>query len=278
MTSGNPTEQDHPAPNADDKADHNAAETNPEVSPTIGATEPETKPSSQSCNQSGDKQKHWLDYLGAGMAGIGLLVLIAYTIFTGLMYCANKKAAEAAKSAADTAFSTLQDSRRFSILQQRPYLVPKSGSTAAFVHIPVKGVARASATLWNVGHTPAQSAEGFARMRYVKFPANQQSYNPFNEIDRIFADLRVSANKGGGIVPRQDVAPEASYFFSNELPIPLSDDDVKNLQRPYINKGFIVFLGFTRHTDPFGENSTRNFAGCGLVQIQLFGTTAQPTT
>lgn len=40
----------------------------------------------------------------------GLFVLVAYTIFTALMYCANKEAANAARSAADTAQKTLVQS------------------------------------------------------------------------------------------------------------------------------------------------------------------------
>jgi len=47
------------------------------------------------------------DKIGLLFEGTGLLVLLVYTVFTALMYCANKKAAEAAKSAAETAQSAL---------------------------------------------------------------------------------------------------------------------------------------------------------------------------
>jgi hypothetical protein len=43
---------------------------------------------------------------------IGLVVLIVYTIFTGEMYFANKKSADAAKSAADTAEAEFKTSTR----------------------------------------------------------------------------------------------------------------------------------------------------------------------
>src|ERR1035438_1237169 len=39
-------------------------------------------------------------------------VLAIYTVFTGFMYCANKKAADAAKSAADTAAKQFETSER----------------------------------------------------------------------------------------------------------------------------------------------------------------------
>jgi hypothetical protein len=45
----------------------------------------------------------------------GFCVLVVYAIFTGLMYCANKKAADAAKSAADTAHDSL-------VLSERPWI------------------------------------------------------------------------------------------------------------------------------------------------------------
>jgi len=54
-----------------------------------------------------------------GLEGFGLSVLIVYTIFTGLMYCSNKKAADAAKSAADTARTALE-------LDQRPWITVAS--------------------------------------------------------------------------------------------------------------------------------------------------------
>lgn len=59
-----------------------AAETQPVINPTIGLTEPETPPSSEKSEQSRREKRHWLDYLEAGMAGIGLLVLVVYAIAT----------------------------------------------------------------------------------------------------------------------------------------------------------------------------------------------------
>lgn len=52
----------------------------------------------------------WTEFhnkVSVAFSGFGLFVLIIYTTFTALMYCANKKSADAAKSAADTAASEL---------------------------------------------------------------------------------------------------------------------------------------------------------------------------
>jgi hypothetical protein len=112
MNSENPVNQEQPTPDAKDETNQDTTQAQPVISPTIGTTKPETPPPSEKCKQSCHEKKHWLDYLEAGMGGVGLFVLVVYTIFTGLMYCANKKAADAAKSAADTARDALVKSNR----------------------------------------------------------------------------------------------------------------------------------------------------------------------
>jgi len=101
VTSANYINQEQPTPDTNGETNQHGTNTEPVISPAIGTTKPESPPSSQKGGQSHHQKKHWLDYLEAGMGGIGLIVLIAYTIFTALMYCANKKAAEAAKTSAD---------------------------------------------------------------------------------------------------------------------------------------------------------------------------------
>lgn len=58
-----------------------------------------------------DKVKFWVEILG-------LIVLVVYTAYTIKMYSANKKAADAAKSAADTAACALRDNRAAITAQQ----------------------------------------------------------------------------------------------------------------------------------------------------------------
>jgi|ERR1039457_3080046 hypothetical protein len=108
MTSENPSEQEHPAPNAGDKTKHNSSETNPIVSPAPRATETKSEPSRQSGCQSCDKQKHWLDYLEAEMAAIGLLVLIAYTIFSCLQWLQIRWTNRLTREALDGSNASLQ--------------------------------------------------------------------------------------------------------------------------------------------------------------------------
>jgi hypothetical protein len=53
-----------------------------------------------------------IDWWTLRMEGFGLFVLCVYTVFTALMYCANKKAAEAAKSANTIATKTMRITQR----------------------------------------------------------------------------------------------------------------------------------------------------------------------
>jgi hypothetical protein len=77
--------------------------------------------------------------------GIGLLAI--YTAFTIGMYCANKKAANAAKSAADTAASQLQ-------LSERPWLSIKGIKVLAIVHSdePTEPRIKLEYDIENTGH------------------------------------------------------------------------------------------------------------------------------
>jgi hypothetical protein len=95
-----------------------------------------------------DKKRDGWDYAKAVGELIGLGFLIAYTVFTGLMYCVNKKAADAAKSAAETAASQLELSERpwvdAQILLNGPLTFNINGAS-----IPLK------LSLRNTGHSPA---------------------------------------------------------------------------------------------------------------------------
>jgi hypothetical protein len=55
----------------------------------------------------------------------GAVILFGYFSFTILIWWANKKSADAAKSAADTASATLKSSQKSSALDQRAWIAPK---------------------------------------------------------------------------------------------------------------------------------------------------------
>ena len=70
----------------------------------------------------------------------GFVVILIYTVFTGLMWFANKKSADAAQSAANTATETLHVSQRAYISSGTPQIdISMKGMTIPFInsgHIP----------------------------------------------------------------------------------------------------------------------------------------------
>jgi hypothetical protein len=101
---------------------------------------------------------------------IGAILLFVYTIITGLMYCANKKAADAAKNAADTAHDTL-------IASQRPWVgIAKDSFRINGVNISpdvaeghegrVVVSSSASVVLENSGNTPAVRVSPFTLVAF----------------------------------------------------------------------------------------------------------------
>jgi hypothetical protein len=79
VTSENPTGDDNSAQRAEGKANQHSNESKPIIPPAIGPTKSETPPCCFEQNPTTEKEKHWLDYVEAGMGALGLLVLIVYT-------------------------------------------------------------------------------------------------------------------------------------------------------------------------------------------------------
>jgi len=59
------------------------------------------------CEATVDIKRDSIDWWTLRLEGLGLFVLIVYTVFTGLMWYANKQSSDAAKTAADAAQKTL---------------------------------------------------------------------------------------------------------------------------------------------------------------------------
>jgi hypothetical protein len=101
--------------NQDSIGGQNQAAQQPEKPQTqIAHSHAELKPPppEPECKHPCKEKKHWLDYVTFGLELLGLIVLCIYAAYTIKIYCANKKAADAAKSAADTAASELELTHR----------------------------------------------------------------------------------------------------------------------------------------------------------------------
>ena len=85
-------------------------ETHTDTEISIASTKPEMPPSERNPKESDKTEKHWLDYATFGMEVLGFAALCIYATITWNIYCANRKSADAAESAAVTARQTF-DSR-----------------------------------------------------------------------------------------------------------------------------------------------------------------------
>ena len=99
-------------PNADKESAKKGEQSNPPITAT-STPNPQGQPFH--CQITCKQEKDWWDKAKPFVEVAGAIFLAVYTFYTIKMYCANKKAADAAKSAADTAASQL-------VLTERPWI------------------------------------------------------------------------------------------------------------------------------------------------------------
>jgi hypothetical protein len=100
-----PAPQSHE--NASDKATHPQRER-----PPINTPEMHPKPPHPHYEITCKKKRDWWDRAKMGAEFAGIVFLVIYTLYTAGIYHANRKAAKAAKSAADTAAKTMMIDQR----------------------------------------------------------------------------------------------------------------------------------------------------------------------
>jgi hypothetical protein len=99
---------------------------------------PQPNPSEPHQNSGRNTEKDWWDKGKRWFEIAGFAALIVYSVYTIRMYYANKEAADAAKSAADTAAHTLKHSQDAFKRQERAYIsvVSLNMSSPAFCETP----------------------------------------------------------------------------------------------------------------------------------------------
>jgi hypothetical protein len=97
------------------------------ITPTSAPT-PQRQPPKTHCEITCKAENNWWDKTKPFVELVGVLLLLVYTIYTIKMYHANKKSADAAKSAAETARDAL-------IVDHRPWIGPDTGFPSVKVRI-----------------------------------------------------------------------------------------------------------------------------------------------
>jgi len=160
MASEKPTEN-NPTQDTNRESDVQASHSIPNIPPTPSV--PCLPPAHPHCEITCKTEKNWWDDWKPFVEIGGVVLLGIYTGFTILMYCANKKAADAAYSSAQTADSTLKEIR----LENRPWIVVKSGSV---VSIKPSEQVQTVITFSNFGHTPGLETKLVARLHFTNDP------------------------------------------------------------------------------------------------------------
>jgi hypothetical protein len=119
MNSEKPSDSQHPKSEARAESNKQSDKSAPEISSTTAQSQSTPSPHGY---KTTCKKRDWIDKATLGLEGFGLFVLIVYTIFTGLMYSANKKAAEAARDAAKAAQDSVTQARESAHLDQRAWV------------------------------------------------------------------------------------------------------------------------------------------------------------
>jgi len=99
--------RDNPAPHAHREADKGASHPEIPIAPR-SAPKPELQPSETHQEITSKPEKNWWDKTKPSIEIAGVVLLAIYTGYTIKMYRANKQAADAATSAANTASSQFQ--------------------------------------------------------------------------------------------------------------------------------------------------------------------------
>ncbi len=145
MTSENPVPENNPTPNTSREPYKQPDHPQAEVSPAFAA--PKLPPSHAHYQVGCKTEKNWWDKGKPFVEIAGMVLLGIYTGYTIKMYCANKKAADAARDAADSTAESVTLTRASAHLDQRAWLavedipgVAKVGDFfSAVVHVKNSG-------------------------------------------------------------------------------------------------------------------------------------------
>ena len=218
MDPENHISENDPEPDTHREPDTQASQSNPDIprTPSTPAPPPPKTHYEITCKT----ENNFWDHVKTGAELLGIVLLAVYTGYTIKMYCANKKAADAAKSAADTASDSLKFSREQFRTDERPYMSPaaRGANTDGQGHFSVYNIGTGPATgevrlgvsveITNVGKSPAVEMMA-TRTEYKVGPwrkARQEtaSFRPSYPTDKgteiVFAGTGVTAQSGGKII------------------------------------------------------------------------------
>jgi hypothetical protein len=231
MESTEPSNDKTATQNTSDESDAEKAESNP-LSP-VAPFSPKSQPPKTHYDVTCRPEKDWWEKRKPLVEIIGVILLGVYTIYTAYMYYANRDAANAAESAANTASINLAQSQATFKNEQRPYLI--ADGIPAFVEplAPEKPI-NVNVSYKNIGKIPAIKV--IANFRLVKFypggkgAAGRSKFVRF--IDAAFASLNKEDAEGREerreyASAEQDMAPNQPFWGTTQDKVTLTGDEIK---------------------------------------------------
>src|SRR5579864_4051262 len=142
--------------NASDESDTQTRQPNIDVVRTSSV--PARPPTGTHCQIICKAEKESWDKFKDYVELVGIALLAIYTAFTILMYCANKKAADAAKDAANSARDAVELSRKTLIIDQRAWVKVDFPHNQLLLDKLQKNLS-VTVVASNIGKTPATSIQ-----------------------------------------------------------------------------------------------------------------------
>jgi hypothetical protein len=227
LTLENPIDSEQREPNVGRKSDKQPGNPEPQVS--VAVAQSQAEPAPRHCEVTCKIKRNWVDK-------VGLFVLIVYATFTGLMYRANKKSADAATKAANTAASQLELSTR-AWIGVGPSSVPYP---LTYPNGANKPVFKLRYTLKNFGHSPA-----FVAVVGKIFDAKSLGWR--DEQRTLCAAAHAKAKPAGRkwgkdsytILPGDELSYDLFYDGSDENGVPLIIDGPQTIVP--VNVGCVLY-------------------------------------
>lgn len=160
MTSENPENpigSEKSEPNAERKSAEQTDNPKPQVTPR--AAQPQATPPKDHCEITCKTKRDWVDIATLCLEAFGLFVLVVYAIATIAIWCANEKAANAAKDAAVAAKSSADTAKKSLHTTQRAYIDIKTPD--------LNVIKDAQGKLFGIGVRFEWENSGFTRAPYM---------------------------------------------------------------------------------------------------------------
>jgi hypothetical protein len=148
ISDSEPIHENEETPETAQESNDQASQSNPDV--PIGYSIPSPPPAKAHCEITYKREKDKWEKFKDGAEVFGIFLLLVYTLYTIRMYYANREAADAAKSAAETAKGALASSEKSFRVEERPYLTVES-----IKFDPPHSFATITMDFHNSGRTPA---------------------------------------------------------------------------------------------------------------------------